>query len=253
MRESGSLQKPKIQKVPKNLREIESNVRYYEPLVVSIGPFHCGKPELQLMEKHKELLAVQFADQDSTKKRPEGVFPWLSINSVSIDELYEKVKNIMPNVRECYNDELIKEYSHEEFAQMMLLDGCFILQYFHCNVTSNYKELKMKSHDIAFIRRDLFLLENQLPFEVLQVLMSCKFKNNEGMGMIKKFISSAHTKPAPPHGFIQGIKDFFLDLFGDSQKVMSFLGKIFGEEGTPFTKQESMKNRLPACHVPKTS
>ncbi|KAF3681463.1 hypothetical protein FXO37_02904 [Capsicum annuum] len=85
--------------------------------------------------------------------------------------------------------------------------------------------------------------------------MSCKFKNNEGMGMIKKFIlsahtkpiiSSAHTKPTPPHRFIQGIKDFFLDLLGDTQKVMSFLGKICGEEGPPFTKQESMKNRLPA-------
>ncbi|KAF3641738.1 putative trans-resveratrol di-O-methyltransferase-like [Capsicum annuum] len=243
---TGLLQKPKIQKVPKMHREIESNVRCYEPLVVSIGPFHRGKPELQLMEKHKELLAIQFADQDSTKERPEGVLPWLSTNSVSIDELYEKVKNIMPNVRECYDDELIKKYSHEEFAQIMLLDGCFILQYFHCIVTGNYTELKMKSHDIAFIRRDLFLLENQLPFEVLQVLMSCKFKNNEGMEMIKKFISSAHTKPTPPHGFIQGIKDFFLDLFGDTQKVMSFLGKICGEEGPPFTKQESTKIWLPS-------
>ncbi|KAM3288679.1 hypothetical protein P3S67_022109 [Capsicum chacoense] len=179
----GSLHKPKIQKVAKKFREIESNVRCYEPLVVSIGPFHHGKPELQLMEKHKELLALQFADQD-----------------ISIDELYKKVKNIMPSVRECYDDELIKKYSHEEFAQMMLLDGCFILQYFHCIVTGNYKELKMKSHDIAFIRRDLFLLENQLPFEVLQVLMN----------------------------------------------FMSFLGKICGEEGPPFTKQESMKNWLPA-------
>ncbi|KAF3642441.1 putative trans-resveratrol di-O-methyltransferase-like [Capsicum annuum] len=161
----------------------------------------------------------------------------------------------MPYVRECYDDELIKEYSHEEFAQMMLLDGCFILQYFHCIVTCNYKELKMKSHDIAFILRNLFLLENQLPFEVLQVLMSYKFKNNEGMGMIKVFISSANTKPIPPHGFIQGIKDLFHDLFwmclhpeSDTctQKVMSFLGKICGEEGPPFTKQESMKNQLPA-------
>ncbi|PHU13444.1 hypothetical protein BC332_14649 [Capsicum chinense] len=109
-------------------REIESNIRCYEPLVVSIGPFHRGKPELQLMEKRKELLAIQFADQDSTKERPEGVLPWLLTNSVSIGELYKKVKNIMPNVKVCYDDELIKKCSHEEFAQMMLLDGCFILQ-----------------------------------------------------------------------------------------------------------------------------
>ncbi|KAF3657089.1 hypothetical protein FXO38_13856 [Capsicum annuum] len=103
------------------------------------------------MEKHKEILAIQFADQDCIKERPEGVLPWLSTNSVSIDELYKKVKNIMPNVRECNDDELIKKYSHEEFAQMMLLDGCFILQYFDCIVTGNYKELKMKSHDTAFV------------------------------------------------------------------------------------------------------
>ncbi|KAM3288691.1 hypothetical protein P3S67_022121 [Capsicum chacoense] len=103
----GSLQKPKIQKVPKKLHEIESNVRYYEPLVFSIGPFHHGKPELQLMEKHKELLAVQVADQDSTKERREGILRWLPTNSVSIDELYEKVKNIMHNVRGYYDEELI--------------------------------------------------------------------------------------------------------------------------------------------------
>ncbi|KAM3342201.1 protein like [Capsicum galapagoense] len=251
----GSMQKPKIQRVPKMHREIEANIRCYEPLVVSIGPFHHGKTELQLMEKLKELLAIQFADQDSTKERPEGVLKWLPTTSVSIDVLYKKVKNIMPNVRECYDDEVIKNYSHEELAQMMLLDGCFILQYFHCIVTGNYKELKMKSHDIAFIRRDLFLLENQLPFEVLQVLMSCKFKNNEGMGMIKKFISSAHTKTTEPHGFIQSIKEFFLDIFGGSPhpekytctcKVMKFFRKICGGEESSITKQESMKTRLPA-------
>ncbi|KAM3305061.1 hypothetical protein P3S67_011927 [Capsicum chacoense] len=69
----GSLEKLKIQKVPKKLREIESNIRCYEPLVVSIGPFHRGKEEFKLMEKHKDLLAIRFADQDSTKKRPEGL------------------------------------------------------------------------------------------------------------------------------------------------------------------------------------
>ncbi|MCD7471082.1 hypothetical protein HAX54_011366 [Datura stramonium] len=261
-----SSQKPKIQMVPEMHREIESNIKCYKPLVASIGPFHHGKSKLEHMEKYKKQLAVQFADQNSTKERPEGVLPWLPTVSVSIDELYRSVKNIVPNVRECYADELIKDYSEEEFAQMMFLDGCFILQYIHCIVTGNYKELQMKSHDIAFIRRDLFLLENQIPFEVLQVLMSCKFKNNVGMEMIKMFISSAHTKPPQRQGFIQSIKDFFLDFFGGvissvetkqgkgphpesytcTQKVMNFLGKICNGEGPSLTKQESTKNRLPA-------
>ncbi|XP_055807939.1 UPF0481 protein At3g47200-like [Solanum dulcamara] len=242
-----SLQKPKIQMVPKMNREIESNVRCYEPLVVSIGPFHYGKPELQLMEKHKKLLAIQFADDQEGR---EGVLPWRPTNSVSLDELYKKVKNIMPNVKECYAEDSVKDYNDEEFAQMMFLDGIFILQYLHCIVSGNYKELKMKSHDIAFIRRDLFLLENQLPFEVLDVLMRCKFKNNVGMEMIKTFISSAHTKPPQHEGCIQCIKNFFADLnpeiYTCTQKAMNFLGKICCGESCSLTKEESMKNRLPA-------
>ncbi|KAF3672806.1 hypothetical protein FXO37_07322 [Capsicum annuum] len=113
----------------------------------------------------------QFADQDSTKERPEVVLPWCSTNSVSIDELYRKVKNVMPNVGECYADESIKDLSDVEFTQMMFLDGCFILQYIYCIVTGNIKQQQMKSHDRAFTRRNLFLLENQLPFEVLRELM----------------------------------------------------------------------------------
>ncbi|XP_049342496.1 putative UPF0481 protein At3g02645 [Solanum verrucosum] len=247
----GSLQNPKIQKVPKMHRDIESNLRCYEPLVVSIGPFHHGKPELQPMEKYKKLLAIQLTDE----KRFDGDLSWLSTNSVSLDELYRKVKDIMPVVKECYAEESIKDYNDEVFAQMMFLDGCFIFQYLHCIVTSNYKELKMKSHDIAFIRRDLFLLENQLPFEVLDVLMRCKLKDNVGMKMITTFISSAHTNPSQRKGFIQSIKDFFVEFFSDlhpescTEKAMNFLSKICGGECPALSKEESTKKTWLPAHL----
>ncbi|XP_016433634.2 UPF0481 protein At3g47200-like [Nicotiana tabacum] len=224
----GSSQKPKIHMVPKMHREIESNVWCYEPLVVALGPFHHGKSKLQPMEKYKEMLAIQFADQESTK------LPWLLTKSVSIDELYKMVKNIVPNVRDCYAEDITKYYSDEEFAKMMFLDGCFILQYIHCLVTGNYKQLQMRSHDIAFIRRDLFLLENQLPFEVLHVLMSCRFKKDEGMRMIKTFISRAHAKPPQNHGLIQSINNFFLGFFG----------KIYEGEGPYLMKEENPAHLL---------
>ncbi|XP_060174613.1 UPF0481 protein At3g47200-like [Lycium barbarum] len=203
----GSTQKPKIQMVPEILRGIESNISCYEPLVVAIGPFHHGKPKLQPMEKYKEKLAFQFADQES---KYVGVSSRLLTNSVTKDELYIRVKNIVPNVRDCYAEDLIKDYNDEEFAQMMFVDGCFILQYILRGfVPGNIKQLHMKITDIALIRRDLFLLENQLPFEVLQVLMTYKFNKDEGMKMINQFISSSHVSPPQEHGFIRSIKDFF--------------------------------------------
>ncbi|XP_060174612.1 UPF0481 protein At3g47200-like [Lycium barbarum] len=248
-----SSQKPKMQKVPKLHRKVQSNISCYKPLVVSIGPFHHRKFRLQPMENYKKLLAVEFADQDSNKPTTEGASPWLSTNSVSIDELYRRVKNIMPNVRKCYAEDRIKKYSYEEFAQMMFLDGCFILQYLRCIVTGNDKELKMKSHEIAFIRRDLFLLENQLPFEVLQVLMSCKFKNNEGMKMIDTFISSAHNKRPQAQGcrFIQSIKDFVLYFF-PTQKFVNCLGKICQGEGPSRPPQKKEKPPLHLLELLRT-
>lgn len=39
-------QKPKIQTVQPFLREVETSKESYDPVVVSIGPCHHGKPEL---------------------------------------------------------------------------------------------------------------------------------------------------------------------------------------------------------------
>ena len=42
----------------------------------------------------------------------------------------------------------------------------------------------MKSHTIAFVHRDMFLLENQLPLVVLKALMSLRFKEDEEKDII---------------------------------------------------------------------
>ncbi|XP_028074332.1 uncharacterized protein LOC114276713 [Camellia sinensis] len=58
--------------------------------------------------------------------------------------------------------------------------------------------MKMKNHDKAFAERDLFLLENQLPFKVLEALMTMnsKFAGEEGLKLISKSIQD--TRPSHP-------------------------------------------------------
>ncbi|KAK1567292.1 hypothetical protein Q3G72_010447 [Acer saccharum] len=150
--------KPKIQRVPRMFRGVEANQNCYDPLVVSIGPFHHSK-ELEIMEEHKCTMTHQYAEYAGQ----------------SYDLLYNKVKAIAGAARNCFSLDSSPEVvlDEEKFTKMMFHDGCFILQFIQCFV-NDYKDLNMKLCLAAFVKRDLLLLENQLPFLVLRELMSSK-------------------------------------------------------------------------------
>ncbi|TXG70158.1 hypothetical protein EZV62_005093 [Acer yangbiense] len=150
--------KPKIQRVPRMFRGVEANQNCYDPLVVSIGPFHHSK-ELEITEEHKCTMAHQYAENAGQ----------------SYDLLYNKVKAIAGDARNCFSLDSSTEVvlDEEKFTKMMFHDGCFILQFIQCFV-NDYKDLNMKLCLAAFVKRDLLLLENQLPFLVLRELMSSK-------------------------------------------------------------------------------
>ncbi|KAL2458458.1 Plant protein of unknown function [Forsythia ovata] len=156
--DDGTTKKSLIGRVPPMLREIESNKKCYDPLVVSIGPYHYGKPELQDLEKLKIRFAHQFyraCDNDQ----------------VSIQELYAKVAEVAGDARKCYEEDwTTKCLNNESFIRMMFLDGCFILQYM--NILTGEKGVDqlqaVKSSNLLFVWRDLFLLENQIPLLLLK-------------------------------------------------------------------------------------
>ncbi|KAJ7976656.1 hypothetical protein O6P43_006408 [Quillaja saponaria] len=173
-------------------------------------PYHHGEPRLQAVEKLKPFIAKQYV-LDS---------------GIPVDDFYNKVVEVADNARNCYAEGSLKDIDNEKFKKMMFLDGCFILQFisFYLNSKPNesklnemkmkchtiasavrdlfngsnpnvsnpneskLNEMKMKSHTLAYVVRDLFLLENQLPFIVLEKLMSLSFKAKEGEKMINTFI-----------------------------------------------------------------
>ncbi|KAJ4706264.1 hypothetical protein OWV82_019937 [Melia azedarach] len=172
----------RIQKVPRIFRESEENQNCFDPLVVSIGPYHRGKPKLQLMEEHKPAMARLYVNN----------------NLEMLAELYKKVLKVAKAARECYTDEdedSIREFNHKEFARMMFLDGCFVLQFIYCCANNKRKDLQMKNNIAASVQRDLFLLENQLPFLVLKELMSLRFSEEEWKNIFGNFISQIRGPP----------------------------------------------------------
>ncbi|KAJ4706272.1 hypothetical protein OWV82_019945 [Melia azedarach] len=120
------------------------------------------------MEKHKFKMAREFA-----RKNPQ-----------MLEEAYAQVMALAKSARECYEDDkegTVAKFNEEEFTKMMFLDGCFVVQFIYCFKDNPDTSLGMKRNDAAWVKRDLFLLENQLPFKVLEELMKLKlrFKNNK--------------------------------------------------------------------------
>ncbi|GAB4851093.1 hypothetical protein Ancab_039926 [Ancistrocladus abbreviatus] len=178
----------KIQRVPIILRESSRSEDNYEPFMLALGPFHHGKPKLQHMEKLKISMMRLFIK--GTGKPAEVVY----------HEFLEVARNAKTDYFVLEPEE---DLDNDEFLRILFVDVCFLIQFILENVKSDeYEQTEMKTHEIAFMQRDLFLLENQLPFPILKALMMLRFSKDEISGMIHEFISNVITvraKRAPWH------------------------------------------------------
>ncbi|XP_015071397.1 putative UPF0481 protein At3g02645 isoform X2 [Solanum pennellii] len=144
-----------IFKVNVGLRE--SNPDAYTPKMVSIGPYHNGKPQFRPMQKNKLLYLRRFL------RRKERI---------DVDSC---IKGLEEEARNCYDDIEDLSIGSREFCEMLLLDGCFVVEFIRerFEIGPRQEDEIIKS-DIGCIYnqilRDLMLLENQLPFFVLNKL-----------------------------------------------------------------------------------
>ncbi|KAL3726721.1 hypothetical protein ACJRO7_031595 [Eucalyptus globulus] len=147
--------KHSIFRVRHQLREV--NKKAYDPEILAIGPYHYGNDKFKFMEVQK----LRYLQQLLKRRKEE-----------SVDGYMPTLRELEQQARNCYADTI--DLSHEKFLAMMLIDGCFIVELFRkyntkiptdkddpvihgCGITDN-------------IRRDLLLLENQLPLFVLSKL-----------------------------------------------------------------------------------
>ncbi|EOA27098.1 hypothetical protein CARUB_v10023196mg [Capsella rubella] len=153
-----------IFRVPQSM--IDCNGRCYEPRVVSIGPYHRGKMHLKMIEEHKwRYLNVLLA----------------RTQNLTLEAYMKRVRTVEEEARECYSESIHME--SEEFNEMMVLDGCFILELFRkvsILVPSEPNDpLMAMAWVLPFSYRDLLRLENQIPFLVLETLFDLTRGDNE--------------------------------------------------------------------------
>ncbi|XP_011037845.1 PREDICTED: UPF0481 protein At3g47200-like [Populus euphratica] len=145
-----------IYKVPKRLRVL--NDKAYTPQVVCIGPFHRDNKELQEMDEHKRMYLQDF----------------LKWSNASLEDFIELIGGREATLRNCYA-ETFEDIISEEFVKMILVDAAFVImvilkQLFHAYRGRNDRifSCPWKIREVGI---DLCLLENQIPFFILQDML----------------------------------------------------------------------------------
>ncbi|GJY29698.1 putative UPF0481 protein [Tanacetum coccineum] len=137
----------------------------FNPQLVSIGPLHKEDPKLKEFEWMKECYLDDLLSRFNNCN--------ISTPQQTLEACLLKVNTLIPQIRESYAG-MKKKYSDDEVATMMVMDGCFILEFCfkHKHQHSDLPNKMQNSH----IAMDLILLENQIPFFVLQALFDCTLR-----------------------------------------------------------------------------
>ncbi|KAM2640361.1 hypothetical protein TB1_026751 [Malus domestica] len=164
-----------IYKVPHYLREGDDKA--IVPQIVSLGPYHHGKRRLRQMDRHKW----------------RSLLRMLKRTNQCIELYLNSIKEVEEKARACYEGPAAMGLSSNEFVEMMVLDGCFVLELFR-GVGEGFKQLGYPRNDPIFamrgsmhsIQRDMIMLENQLPLFILDRLLGLQLGDPEQKGLVAK-------------------------------------------------------------------
>ncbi|XP_062202627.1 UPF0481 protein At3g47200-like [Phragmites australis] len=184
--ESARWRRHSIYRVPACIKDL--NCKAYQPQVVSLGPFHHGEPHLRPMDAHKRRSLVHFLRR---ARRPLSEF------AAAVGDAVERLEGAYQGLGDEWR-------GGERFLELMVTDGCFLLEVMR---TANRREVNDYADDdpvfsahgllytVPYIRRDMLMIENQLPLLVLDRLLAVESgkEGNEELinGMVLRFLSPA--------------------------------------------------------------
>ncbi|KAJ1274315.1 hypothetical protein BS78_05G052900 [Paspalum vaginatum] len=164
----------KMHRYPIIIRDLGD--QYTVPRTVAIGPYHHARPELRKAEPVKHAAAYHCI-------REAGC---------SVLEMYGEVASAADEARRLrlYGKDVMEGFSNDDdFRHMMFFDACFLVQYMawfiHLSDEAEAMDPTLRSFfcsNHSGVHHDVWLLENQLPWTVVQAVM--KFKDVE----LEKFV-----------------------------------------------------------------
>ncbi|KAH0450534.1 hypothetical protein IEQ34_021226 [Dendrobium chrysotoxum] len=199
-----------IYRVPKILTDVSSQA--YEPKLASFGPYHHNCLHLRPMEKHKHRALIQFLRRIArASKTPDDVLIAMRNVEPCLIASYDGLQGEEDD-DDCLERGRIRRRDwlkeKDEFLKLMIVDGCFALEIMLADKRSAAGEQsEYDSHDPVFgaermnyvvphLKRDMLLLENQLPLLALTTLAAI---DGSGIGdvntLIKDFYNLSSASP----------------------------------------------------------
>ncbi|CAH1439404.1 unnamed protein product [Lactuca virosa] len=216
-----------IFKVPQTL--IDINGKSYHPHIISIGPFHHGKPHLQMIEEHKWRFLRHLLDRTQTQ-------------GIVLEDFLKAVQKLEVKIRECYSETI--NYKTDEFIEMMVLDGCFIIELFRkfggIVKFDEQDPLITMSWIVSFFLRDLIRLENQIPFCVLECLFDLTKMSEESTTLNALALSFFNLATQRPENVLEKYSNI------NAKHLLDLLRSTFLP---PEVKRQTKPDNRPPPHV----
>ncbi|KAJ4773071.1 hypothetical protein LUZ62_057328 [Rhynchospora pubera] len=140
-----------ISRVPAFIRDTHEDL--YQPQMVSIGPYHHNGQKFGTMEKHKHRYLRDFLERNT---------------QVDIGTYIHAMHSLKDRARDYFTENI--SLSDDQFVQMLLFDGCFILELAVKLENDQQDSFFLAEWDHKNLFSDLLLVENQIPFFILEIL-----------------------------------------------------------------------------------
>ncbi|KAH0449636.1 hypothetical protein IEQ34_020328 [Dendrobium chrysotoxum] len=193
-----------INRVPKILTNVNSQA--YEPKLASFGPYHHNCRHLRPMEENKCSALLQFHHRIArASKTPNDVFIAMKRVEPRLIAYYDGLQGEEDD-EDCLERGRIRRRDwlkeKDEFLKLMIVDGCFALEIMLAHKRSAAGEpSEYDSHDPVFgaermnyvvphLKRDMLLLENQLPLLALTTLAAI---DGSGIGDVNTLIEDFYN------------------------------------------------------------
>ncbi|XP_051148486.1 UPF0481 protein At3g47200-like [Andrographis paniculata] len=155
-----------------------NNGQVYDPAVLSLGPYHHSKPHLRPMEKHKEKTLQYFFKVsmrwDENKDRKF---------------FHDEIKSNIERIKNSYEE---VPFGNDELAEIILRDACFLIDFIHSFTIGGAVYLFASDYGMAagvLMQRDLFMLENQIPFWLVILLLESRHGKDKADKILSEYLS----------------------------------------------------------------